>query len=123
MSARSPESLGIVVGVVHMVCVILFQVYYFTADRDGPWTVNIGEYNAALAATIFMMCVTKGAGCALLPTHSPLPYIARCFVSQHLTKLPCSKLLFLLPDHHFCSLGLNHGVTYLFSCTQVFGLC
>lgn len=52
---KVPESLGIVVGVVHMVCVILFQVYYFTADRDGPWTVNIGEYNAALAATIFMM--------------------------------------------------------------------
>mmetsp|Transcript_57975 Transcript_57975/g.118632 ORF Transcript_57975/g.118632 Transcript_57975/m.118632 type:complete len:388 (+) Transcript_57975:178-1341(+) len=52
---KVPESLGIVVGVVHMVCVILFQVYYYTAERSGRWMVALGEYNAALAATVFMM--------------------------------------------------------------------
>ena len=51
-----PESLGIVVGTVHMICVIIFQVYYYTvADAASVWKVKLEEYNAALAATIFMM--------------------------------------------------------------------
>ena len=42
-----------------MVVVILFQVYYYTAAglnrEDSAWLVKLEEYNAALAATIFMV--------------------------------------------------------------------
>mmetsp|Transcript_1631 Transcript_1631/g.4955 ORF Transcript_1631/g.4955 Transcript_1631/m.4955 type:complete len:297 (-) Transcript_1631:19-909(-) len=39
-----------------MICVIIFQVYYYTvADAASVWKVKLEEYNAALAATIFMM--------------------------------------------------------------------
>jgi UDP-N-acetylglucosamine--dolichyl-phosphate N-acetylglucosaminephosphotransferase len=44
---------------VHMVVVIIFQVYYYTAAglnrEDSAWLVKLEEYNAALAATIFMI--------------------------------------------------------------------
>ena len=54
---KVPESLGIVVGTMHMICVILFQVYYYTAAGEAAdrYQVKREEYNAALAATIFMM--------------------------------------------------------------------
>ena len=54
---KVPESLGIVVGTMHMICVILFQVYYYTAAGETAdiYKVKREEYNAALAATIFMM--------------------------------------------------------------------
>ncbi|KAM7273738.1 hypothetical protein ACFE04_028402 [Oxalis oulophora] len=45
----TPESLGIVVGVVFLVVGILFQYFNFTADSN--WLV---EYNAALASICFM---------------------------------------------------------------------
>ncbi len=42
-----------------MVVVIIFQVYYYTAAglnrEDSAWLVKLEEYNAALAATIFMV--------------------------------------------------------------------
>ena len=42
-----------------MVVVILFQVYYYTAagldQQNSAWLVKLEEYNAALAATIFMV--------------------------------------------------------------------
>mmetsp|Transcript_43681 Transcript_43681/g.106791 ORF Transcript_43681/g.106791 Transcript_43681/m.106791 type:complete len:392 (+) Transcript_43681:124-1299(+) len=53
---KVPESLGIVPGTVHLICVIVFQVYYYVAEApDTPWLVKLEEYNAALAATIFMI--------------------------------------------------------------------
>lgn len=56
---KIPESLGIVPATVHMVVVIIFQVYYYTAAglnrEDSAWLVKLEEYNAALAATIFMI--------------------------------------------------------------------
>jgi UDP-N-acetylglucosamine--dolichyl-phosphate N-acetylglucosaminephosphotransferase len=54
-----PESLGIVPATVHIVVVIVFQLFYYTAvgpnNKDSVWLVKLEEYNAALAATIFMV--------------------------------------------------------------------
>ncbi|KAJ1472889.1 glycosyl transferase family 4-domain-containing protein, partial [Baffinella frigidus] len=54
---KIPESLGIVVGTVHMMCVIVFQVYYYAVEdgKTDMYIVKREDYNAALAATIFMM--------------------------------------------------------------------
>eukprot|EP00285_Hemiselmis_virescens_P009170 CAMPEP_0173401562 /NCGR_PEP_ID=MMETSP1356-20130122/51261_1 /TAXON_ID=77927 ORGANISM="Hemiselmis virescens, Strain PCC157" /NCGR_SAMPLE_ID=MMETSP1356 /ASSEMBLY_ACC=CAM_ASM_000847 /LENGTH=347 /DNA_ID=CAMNT_0014361719 /DNA_START=51 /DNA_END=1094 /DNA_ORIENTATION=+ len=53
---KVPESLGIVPGVLHIMCVIVFQVYYYLAEpSDTPWLVALADYNAALAAVIFML--------------------------------------------------------------------
>jgi len=81
---KVPESLGIVVGTVHMVCVILFQVYYYTASKaESIWKVKLEEYNAALAATIFMMFLgfaddvmeLKWRHKLILPTIASLPLL------------------------------------------------
>jgi hypothetical protein len=39
---HSPESLGVVVGTVHMMCVIIFQVYYYAveAGKNDVWLVK-----------------------------------------------------------------------------------
>lgn len=39
---HSPESLGVVVGTVHMMCVIIFQVYYYAveAGKNDVWIVK-----------------------------------------------------------------------------------
>eukprot|EP00300_Choanocystis_sp_HF-7_P024211 c2561_g1_i1.p1 GENE.c2561_g1_i1~~c2561_g1_i1.p1 ORF type:complete len:361 (-),score=81.72 c2561_g1_i1:185-1267(-) len=47
-----PESLGVVVGCVYVVCIILFQV--FQAFRL-PFNHSIAEYNAALTSICFMV--------------------------------------------------------------------
>ncbi|GAQ80668.1 UDP-N-acetylglucosamine--dolichyl-phosphate N-acetylglucosaminephosphotransferase [Klebsormidium nitens] len=47
---KVPESQGLVAGIVFLVCTIIFQHFYFSAD--SPWLV---EYNAALASICFMI--------------------------------------------------------------------
>eukprot|EP00960_Hanusia_phi_P023854 703546-Hanusia_phi.AAC.1 len=94
---RRPESLGIVVGTVHMICVIIFQVYYYTvADAASVWKVKLEEYNAALAATIFMMLVLTFVPS---PGYDVLGTLSRCRM-KHL----------VVHFHSYCFSPLFHPI-------------
>ncbi|GBG64939.1 hypothetical protein CBR_g48687 [Chara braunii] len=47
---KVPEAMGLVAGIVYLVCIIVFQHFYYTPDSS--WLV---EYNAALASICFML--------------------------------------------------------------------
>ncbi|EGC29822.1 UDP-N-acetylglucosamine-dolichyl-phosphate N-acetylglucosaminephosphotransferase [Dictyostelium purpureum] len=54
---KIPESLGICVSVVYLVCVILFQLFQWFSF---PETVQLSEYNAALTSICFMILLGFG---------------------------------------------------------------